>query len=101
MGYLNLGSLMMGVLALGVPVYGLSTQEKKTTKIVLMSLTVSFTAMALALFFQIAYTFYLVSIEDFGALKDTQYAVFLASFVLLAATVILNVIELYKHYHKT
>lgn len=54
----------------------------------------SVSACAISLCMQIFYTNHLVKIEDWSALMDTSSAVALVVTVLLAVTIILNVITL-------
>lgn len=89
-GYLNLGSIVFGLIAWALPVAALL--RKRTTKKPWGLFTAgSLAACSLSLFMQILYTDYKVYIEDFSALLDTHFAITGAAIALLVVTLLLNV----------
>lgn len=88
---LNLGSLILGLVAWILPVTNL-VQRNKNHKKLLLYATVSMSACGLALFFQIVYLNYLVRLGDWTALIDTSGAVVWLSFTLVIVTLLLNII---------
>ena len=93
-GLLNLGSLLLGLIAWILPIINLSIPNKVEHKNWFVLCIISISVCALSLFLQILYYNYLVNIEDWSALMDTVNAVVLASSVLLNVTLMLNVITL-------
>jgi len=93
-GLLNLGSLLLGLIAWILPIISLNIQNKAEHKNWLVLCITSISACAISLFLQILYNNYLINIEDWSALMDTIRAVVLASSVLLVGTLTLNVITL-------
>lgn len=94
MGWLNLASLALGLMAWILPIGNLMRHGKLEHKHWVAPSMLSLGACALALCFQIFYTHYLVKIEDWSALMDTSGAVALVSAVLLGVTILLNVLTL-------
>ena len=93
MGYLNLGSLLLGLTAWALPIVNLVKRNRsKHKKWYILSLS-SLCACAASLLMQIFYTNYLIRIEDWSALMDTNNAVVLASTVLFLVALILNIIN--------
>lgn len=89
-GWLNLGSLVLGLIAWILPGINGTHDLRKG---VLFSV-VSFGACAVSLVMQIFYTDHLVKIGDFSALMDTSGAVAMVSALLIVVTVIINAITL-------
>ena len=90
-GWLNLFSLILGLLAWVLPlVYLIKSKAKDSRKWSLYS-TSSFTACILALLMQIIYQSHLVDVGDLSALMDTSSAVVTVSVFLIIVTVALNV----------
>jgi len=92
--WLNLGSLVLGLIAWILPVvnllrYGKHDHRNWTT----LSIT-SISACAISLCFQIFEINHRVKVEDWSALMDTMNAVAFVSATLLVVTIILNVITL-------
>lgn len=88
-GWLNLMSLCLGLAALVLPVAGgliLARQGRRWHGCIGASLA----ACAVSLYCQIAYTRYLVDIQDFSALMDTQTAVQRCAKALLLAVLLVN-----------
>jgi cytochrome c oxidase subunit 4 len=94
MSWLNVGSLLLGLSAWALPIIASFKKQvmSQTTHTVYVLCSIS--AAAFALLLQMLYTWYLVTIDDFGALSDTTYAVVFASFVLLVITIFLNVLSM-------
>jgi hypothetical protein len=90
-GLLNIGSLLLGLIAWVLPIVSL-TQNKNRKWVVFPIISIS--ACAISLLFQLIYNYHLVKIEDWSALMDTTGAVVFAAVVLLTGTVVLNVATL-------
>jgi hypothetical protein len=89
MGWLNVGSLVLGLFAWTLPVISILNSRKKQLNF--WSLTaLSLMACAIAIFFQMLYNQHLIDIGDMSALLDTSKAVTYISGVLLVSTIILN-----------
>ena len=91
---LNLGSLVLGLIAWILPVVNLMRYEKQNQKNWVPLTIMSISACAISLCFQIFYNYHLVKIEDLSALMDTTGAVAFVAAVLLIVTILLNVITL-------
>lgn len=88
--WINLGSLVLGLIAWILPVVSLTRYTKNWVALSIMSIS----ACAISLFLQIFNIYNRVKIEDWSALMDTMGAkVFIAAFLLIV-TIILNVITL-------
>lgn len=100
-GWLNVGSLVLGLIAWLLPVVNLVGYiiGKQRNWAILSILSIS--ACAISLCFQIFYNNHLVKIEDWSALMDTTRAVAILSAVLLVVTIILNAITLVVYRDKT
>jgi len=92
---LNLGSLLLGLIAWILPVVNLMRYKKHENRNWVILSILSISACAFSLYFQILYNNHLVNIEDWSALMDTAGAVAFVSSALLIVTVILNTITLY------
>ncbi len=92
MGYLNVMSFGLGLLAWGLPI---STLLMRNVKRSLYS-GLSLTACMIALYAQILYTNHLIQINDTIALLDTNDAVVFASRILIIGTIVLNVLSFIK-----
>ena len=93
-GLLNVGSLILGLIAWILPLITLSNASK--TKNPSLFSFISLSACATSICFQLFYQTYLVKIKDWGAVEDTIYTVACVSFILLVSTVLLNGIVHYK-----
>lgn len=89
-GLLNIGSLLLGLIAWILPIINLMRIEKQENKNWVVLSVISVSACAISLSFQIIYNYHLVKIEDWSALMDTTRAVVIATVVLLVFTLILN-----------
>lgn len=92
MEWLNGGSLFLGLVAWALPITGILIAREK--KLNFWSLTaLSFTACAIAIFFQMVYNQHLIDINDMSALLDTSKAVTYISGILLLVTGFLNALN--------
>ncbi|WP_163970351.1 hypothetical protein [Oceanobacillus halotolerans] len=94
MGLLNLGSLVLGLIAWVFPIVNLMQYKNHDHWNWVPLSIISISACAVSLYFQIIYGHYLVNLEDWSDLMDTRGAVMLVSSVLLIVTIILNAITL-------
>ncbi|MEL7657284.1 MAG: hypothetical protein AAGU75_15430 [Bacillota bacterium] len=99
-GWLNLGSLVLGLIAWILPVVNLAQHNKADHRNWVVFSVASISACAISLCMQIFYTDHLVKIEDWSALMDTSHAVALVATLLLVVTIILNAITLVVYYGK-
>ncbi|WP_456278503.1 hypothetical protein [Bacillus sp. AK128] len=96
-GLLNLGSLVLGLIALILPtVHLIHDKKQQMNNWKTLSIIISFSACGIALCFQIFYTYHKVTVEDWSALLDTMYAVAFVSAGLLILTIILNVMTMIR-----
>ncbi|MBU8852764.1 hypothetical protein [Priestia megaterium] len=93
-GWLNIGSLVLGLISLILPIINLMKNNKQEHKNWVVLSIISISACAISVCFQIFYQNYLVKIEDWSAIMDTMGSVAFVSAVLLIVTIILNVITL-------
>jgi len=100
-GYLNLGSFVLGLIAWILPVINLMRFKKHEHRswVTLSMMSISFCAISLCL--QILYNHHLVKIEDWSALMDTTDAVLFAAAILLIVTIALNAITLIVYRDRT
>ncbi|OAK68462.1 hypothetical protein [Lederbergia galactosidilytica] len=92
-GWLNVGSLILGLVAWILPLVALMLYKKEHNKWIIFPIA-SLSACAVSLCFQIFYNDHLVKIGDWSALMDTTDAVSSAAAALLIITILLNVITL-------
>ena len=88
-GLLNIGSLILGLAAWGMPVAALTARRNPAP-----FCAASCGLCCFSLFFQILYPQHLVAIRDWSAMEDTHGAVVFAALVLLAGTCLLNALAL-------
>lgn len=93
-GFLNLGSLLLGLIAWLLPIMNLMRYKKHEQRNWAVLSVVSISACAISLGFQIFYHYHLMKIEDWAALMDVTGAVAKAAAVLLIITILLNAITL-------
>jgi len=100
-GWLNLASLLFGVLAWVLPAINLGRRHvrEEVDKSWALVIITSFSACGIALILQVFYQAHLVDIEDWSALMDTTRAVGQIGAFLLLVTIILNVLSLRKRRH--
>lgn len=99
-GLLNLGSIVLGLIAWVLPIVNLVQHDKARHKNWAALSMASVSACAVSLCMQIFYGNHLVKIEDWSALMDTSSAIAWAATILLAVTVILNAITLAVYHEK-
>jgi len=99
-GWLNLGSLVLGLIAWILPVVNLVQHNKADRSNWIVFSVASVSACAVSLCMQIFYGNHLVKIEDWSALMDTSSAVASAAIMLLVVTVILNAVTLVIYHEK-
>lgn len=96
--WLNLGSLVLGLIAWILPIVNLVRRNKAQNRNWIVFSVASVSACAISLCMQIFYHNHLVKIEDWSALMDTAQAMALVSTVMLAVTLILNALTLVMYY---
>lgn len=100
-GWLNIGSLVLGLIAWIIPVMNLlRCKNRKNMKWVVLSI-ISISACAISICFQIFYSYHLVKIEDWSALMDTIGTVASVSAILVIVTILLNALTLILHRNST
>ncbi|HIW33621.1 MAG TPA: hypothetical protein IAA29_12630 [Candidatus Paenibacillus intestinavium] len=92
--WLNLGSLLLGLIAWILPVLNISRYDKRSRNWITLSI-VSISACSISLFFQICSFYERVKAEDWSALTDTINVIVSVPAILIIGTIILNVITLY------
>ncbi|WP_046176339.1 hypothetical protein [Domibacillus indicus] len=100
-GLLNLGSLLLGLIAWILPLVNLTRNKKQENNNWVVLSVISISACCISLCFQIFYTYHKVTAEDWIALMDTMYAVAFTSAILLIVTIILNIITMSVYRYKT
>jgi hypothetical protein len=99
-GLLNIGSLVLGLIAWILPLVSLTHANKVGYRYWVGLSIASVSACAASLCMQIFYTYYLVKIEDWSALMDTTHATSFASLLLFVITIILNLATLFVYNRK-
>jgi len=89
---LNLGSLLLGLVAWLLPLISLAINNKAKNKRWATLSIASVSACATSVCMQLFYNDYLVKINDWSALMDTSYAVACVSLLLVVVTITLNAI---------
>ena len=102
MGYwiLNLISLVLGLMAWGIPGVMLVKQKSAMRLHWIIYSIISLIACTLALLSQIAYQWHLSDIEDFTAISDTMGALLMVSTVLVVVTIWINSLYISKNYER-
>ena len=100
MTYLNLGSLLLWLIAWFLPIISLARRNRAKNQILIIYSTSSVSACAISLYMQILYQNHLVKIEDWSAISDTSGGLVIVSAVLLVTTLVLNTILLVKFKEK-
>jgi cytochrome c oxidase subunit 4 len=101
MGWLNLGSFVLGLIAWILPVVNLMRYKKNEHKNWVVFSIISISSCAISLCLQIFYNYHLVKTEDWTALMDITDAVVFAATFLLIITIILNTITLIIYSERT
>lgn len=91
-GYLNIGSLILGLIAWIFPILILANSNKIENKNRFAFSIVSLSACTISLFLQIIYQDYLVIKEDWSAIMDTSHGLVVVSAILIAITLALNIV---------
>ncbi|MEG2869772.1 MAG: hypothetical protein RR894_18730 [Terrisporobacter sp.] len=91
-GWLNIGSLLFGLIAIIIPIIKFIMQDKSDSKNLGILPGISISACAISLCMQILYANHLVNIQDWTALMDLTDTVAKVSVGLLIATITLNII---------
>lgn len=100
-GWLNVVSLVLGLVAWILPIVNLMRYKKCDNGNWILFSFVSISACAISLYSQILYNDYLVEIGDWSALMDTSMGVVYASKVLLLVTLALNAITFFVYWRRT
>ncbi len=90
--FLNLGSLVLGLISWIIPIVAISQYQKR--KNVFSFSIISFSACALSLVLQIFEIKHRVHVEDWSALMDTIDVLSWVVVVLVVITIVLNVVGL-------
>ncbi|WP_342513345.1 hypothetical protein MKY34_00720 [Sporosarcina sp. FSL K6-1522] len=101
MGWLNVGSLVLGLVAWILPVVSLMRYKQGEHKNWVAFSMMSVSACAIALLFQIVYNHHLVTINDWTALMDTTESLVKVGAILLIVTIVLNVVTLIAYRNRT
>lgn len=100
-GWINLGSLVFGLIAWILPIINLIRIEKLDQRNLIVCFIISTSSCAISLLIQIYHYYFMVRNEDFSALIDTNGVVAFAASVVFIVTIILNVITLTLYRHRT
>jgi len=100
-GWLNLGSLVLGLIAWILPVINLMKHNKADPRNLVVFSIASVSACALSLCMQIFSLNNLVTKEDWSALMDISPTLVLVASILLVVTLVLNAITLRVYFRKT
>ncbi|OCT11343.1 hypothetical protein A8709_06630 [Paenibacillus pectinilyticus] len=96
-GLLNLGSLVLGLMAWILPVVNLIRYGKSDHRNWVVLSFMSISSCAIALCFQIFYNYHLVKSEDWSALMDITGTMAPVAAVLLIVTILLNAITVIRY----
>ena len=99
--WLNVGSLVLGLIAWIPPVVSLMRYKQGGKRNWVTFSVISVSACAISLYFQIVYNHHLVTINDWSALMDTTGALVKVGAVLLVITIVLNVAMLIVYRDRT
>ncbi|MFD2637658.1 hypothetical protein [Piscibacillus salipiscarius] len=97
MGYFNIASLILGVVAWFIPIIALVYYKQRENSSWALLTFLSISACAIALLFQIVYQNHLVRIEDWAALMDTSGTLVRVGTVLVLVTLVSNGVMIYRH----
>jgi len=97
-GFLNLGSLLFGLIAWTLPVINLVKKNKSENKNWIIFSLSSVSACAISLCMQIFYTNHKVKEEDFTALMDTSNVMAFVCLILLVGTIFLTIMTLFTYW---
>lgn len=96
-GLLNIGSIVLGVIAFVLPVINLIRYNTSNNQYWFVFTLMSIISCMLSLFMQIFYINHLINIKDWTAIMDTINVVAFASAMLLVATIVLNGVTLFAY----
>ncbi|WP_281885195.1 hypothetical protein [Paenibacillus sp. YYML68] len=96
-GWLNLMSLIFGLIAWLVPIVYLLRTEKQADRNRMTSWAISMSSCAISLLLQLFHFYFMVKNEDFGAMIDTNGVVQFAATVLVVGTILLNAVNRTQH----
>jgi cytochrome c oxidase subunit 4 len=97
MTFLNLGSLLLGLVAWFLPIISLARRKKaKNQNWIIYSMS-SVSVCAISLYMQILYQNHLANIGDWSAISDILPGLVFVSSLLLATTIVLNGIAVHVH----
>lgn len=99
-GLMNVGSLVLGLIAWILPAVNLAQHNKISNKRYASFTVTSLSFCAVSLCLQLFYTDHLVKTEDWSALLDTSHATALVATLLLVVTIILNISALLVYFRK-
>jgi len=100
-GWLNVGSLVLGLIALILPAVNLIRYPKPAFNHWAALSIISMSACAISLFFQILTGYYRVKEEDWAGFFDVMDAKVFAAAVLLIITIILNAVTMMLFHNRT
>lgn len=95
---LNIGSAILGIIALILPFSLLYDPEKLGFKKLLLFSAGSLGTCGIALVFQICYNRYLVIKQDWGALTDITHTTATAALMLFVIVMALNIAAIYAYF---
>lgn len=96
-GLLNLGSLILGLIAWIVPVISLMRIKKENNQNYLALSAISLSSCAISLTLQISSISQMVKVQDWTAILDTIDSTVFVSMILVAVTIILNIVHLFMY----
>ena len=96
----NVVSFLMGLVACGLPIYGLKKAKTLKASTLLCLVFLSCMTCSLAILGQLGWQTHLVEIQDYSAMEDTSVSSFYDASFLLVLTFILNFILFYKFFTK-
>lgn len=99
--YLNLGSLLFGLIAWILPIINLMRYQKRGNRNWIALSMMSFSACSLSLCLQIAELNQRVQIGDWTGLMDTTSTLVVVAAILLVVTIVLNAVTLIVYRAKT
>lgn len=100
-GLLNLGSLILGLIAWIIPIISLIRIKKANNENYIALSAISLSSCAISLSLQIINISQMKKMEDWAALMDTTDALAVLSIVLITGTIILNIVHLFMYRRRT
>lgn len=98
--FLNLGSLILGLIAWALPSVGIGRYKKNNHKNWALFPFASMSACAVSICFQLIYQNHMADIGDTSAIYDTIGASVTLSLILLISTIVLNLINLFIYHER-